>query len=106
MHAHHTHVDDAQTPGSKPRRRRHSKGMSKERKAEIMTQIENDRKALEEAKGMAEEQRKKAEEELKKKEEKIQAADEEQRLLAQRWAGSLQKFFFAVRNKYSHEKKR
>ena len=70
-----------------------------------MTQIENDRKALEEAKGMAEEQRKKAEEELKKKEEKIQAADEEQRLLAQRWAGSLQKFFCGQEQVSSWKKK-
>merc|ERR1719383_673311 len=68
--------DEAPTPGSKPRRRRRSKGMSKDKKAEIMSQIETDRKALEDAKN--------AEEELKKREEEIKAADEEQRLLAQR----------------------
>ena len=78
------HSDEAHTPGSKPRRRRRSKGMSKEKKAEIISKIESDRKALEEAKDMAEEQRRKAEEELRKREEGIKAADEEQRQLAQR----------------------
>jgi len=76
--------DEAHTPGSKPRRRRRSKGMSKEKKAEIISQIETDRKALEDAKDMAEEQKRKAEEELKKREEEIRAADEEQRLLEKR----------------------
>lgn len=58
--------------------------MSKEKKAEIISQIETDRKALEDAKDMAEEQKRKAEEELKKREEEIRAADEEQRLLEKR----------------------
>jgi len=76
--------DDDGSPGKVPRRRKRSKTLNRDKKAEIMAKIESDRKSLEEAKDMAEEERKRVEGELIKREEEIKAADEEQRALTQR----------------------